>query len=111
MTSTATHPDVHAMDLATLSPSKLRGLAPGALPGLATSIRRFLVRKVCAAGGHLGPNLGAVELTIALHRVFESPRDLLVFDTGHQAYVHKILTGRAKDFDTLRQADGLSGYP
>jgi 1-deoxy-D-xylulose-5-phosphate synthase len=111
MTSTDTHPDLHTTDLTMLSPSTLRGLAPGALPGLAERIRRFLVRKVSAAGGHLGPNLGAVELTVALHRVFDSPRDLLVFDTGHQAYVHKIVTGRAKDFDTLRQAGGLSGYP
>jgi 1-deoxy-D-xylulose-5-phosphate synthase len=116
MISTVITPDtpadtVDGTGLEALRPSALRGLSPGQLPGLATRIRRFLVRKVCSAGGHLGPNLGAVELTIALHRVFDSPRDLLVFDTGHQAYVHKILTGRAKDFDTLRQAGGLSGYP
>ncbi|MEU6642548.1 1-deoxy-D-xylulose-5-phosphate synthase [Saccharomonospora sp. NPDC046836] len=82
-----------------------------ALPDLSGCIRQFLVDKVCRTGGHLGPNLGVVELTIALHRVFHSPRDVLLFDTGHQAYVHKILTGRAKDFSTLRTADGLSGYP
>ncbi|MEV6347174.1 1-deoxy-D-xylulose-5-phosphate synthase [Actinoplanes sp. NPDC051851] len=77
----------------------------------AGDIRRFLIDRVTRTGGHLGPNLGMVELTIALHRVFESPRDVLLFDTGHQSYVHKILTGRAAEFDTLRQAGGLSGYP
>src|SRR5437660_8195323 len=66
---------------------------------------------VSKTGGHLGPNLGAVELTIALHRVFDSPREPIVFDTGHQAYVHKMLTGRVEDFARLRQRDGLSGYP
>ena len=78
---------------------------------LAGEIRAFLVEKVSATGGHLGPNLGVVELTIALHRVFESPSDVLVWDTGHQAYVHKMLTGRIDDFDQLRQKGGLSGYP
>ena len=78
---------------------------------LAAEIRDFLVEKVSKTGGHLGPNLGAVELTLALHRVFSSPRDRLVFDTGHQAYVHKVVTGRSADFDRLRQAGGLSGYP
>ena len=81
------------------------------LPVLAGEIRAFLVEKVSATGGHLGPNLGVVELTIALHRVFESPSDVLVWDTGHQAYVHKMLTGRIDDFDQLRQKGGLSGYP
>jgi 1-deoxy-D-xylulose-5-phosphate synthase len=89
----------------------LLGYSPARLGRLATDIREFLIRKVSAAGGHLGPNLGAVELTIALHRVFRSPHDMLLFDTGHQAYVHKILTGRQADFDTLRQAGGISGYP
>ncbi|MFE0063220.1 1-deoxy-D-xylulose-5-phosphate synthase [Streptomyces sp. NPDC059003] len=89
----------------------LRGLRPCQLADLAGEIRRFLVERVCTAGGHLGPNLGMVELTLALHRIFDSPRDALVFDTGHQAYVHKILTGRAGAFATLRQAGGLSGYP
>jgi 1-deoxy-D-xylulose-5-phosphate synthase len=97
--------------LETLSPQALRGLQPGQLTTLAERIRRFLVEKVCAAGGHLGPNLGVVELSIALHRVFDSPRDVIVFDTGHQTYPHKILTGRAGEFGTLRQAHGLSGYP
>ncbi|MEV4246322.1 1-deoxy-D-xylulose-5-phosphate synthase [Streptosporangium canum] len=92
-------------------PGDLRRLPPGRLPELAGEIRRFLVDKVSATGGHLGPNLGAVELSIALHRVFASPRDAIVFDTGHQAYVHKILTGRQGGFDRLRQAGGLSGYP
>ena len=78
---------------------------------LAGEIRAFLVDRVSKTGGHLGPNLGAVELTLALHRVFDSPHDRLVFDTGHQSYVHKIVTGRADDFDTLRQPGGLSGYP
>ncbi|MEJ2856439.1 MULTISPECIES: 1-deoxy-D-xylulose-5-phosphate synthase [unclassified Saccharothrix] len=81
------------------------------LDGLAADIRAFLVDKVSAAGGHLGSNLGVVELTIALHRVFSSPHDVLLFDTGHQSYVHKVLTGRAGGFDRLRQAGGMSGYP
>src|SRR3954468_12480191 len=89
----------------------LRGRTDEELDERATEIRDFLVRKVSLTGGHLGPNLGVVELTLALHRVFESPRDRLVFDTGHQAYVHKIVTGRAAGFDRLRQEDGLSGYP
>ena len=92
-------------------PRDLRALAPEQLPELAAEIRSFLVEKVSATGGHLGPNLGVVELTIALHRVFSSPDDAIIWDTGHQAYVHKIVTGRAGEFDTLRQEDGLSGYP
>jgi 1-deoxy-D-xylulose-5-phosphate synthase len=92
-------------------PRDVRALAPEQLPVLAAEIRAFLVAKVSATGGHLGPNLGVVELTIALHRVFHSPDDALIWDTGHQSYVHKILTGRAAGFDELRQADGLSGYP
>jgi 1-deoxy-D-xylulose-5-phosphate synthase len=78
---------------------------------LASEIRDFLVEKVSVTGGHLGPNLGVVELTLALHRIYDSPTDQIVFDTGHQAYVHKILTGRSDQFSTLRQAGGLSGYP
>jgi 1-deoxy-D-xylulose-5-phosphate synthase len=78
---------------------------------LAQEIREFLIAKVSEAGGHLGSNLGVVELTIAVHRVFNSPCDVLLFDTGHQAYVHKILTGRSEEFSSLRQACGLSGYP
>jgi len=92
-------------------PDDLRRLPPAELPRLATEIRDFLVQKVSRAGGHLGPNLGAVELTLALHRVFDSPRDRILWDTGHQAYVHKILTGRQAGFDRLRQKGGLSGYP
>jgi len=93
------------------SPEDLRGLTQSEMTQLAGEIRRFLVEKVAATGGHLGPNLGVVELTLALHRVFDSPRDPILFDTGHQAYVHKMLTGRTGDFDTLRQRGGLSGYP
>ncbi|MCR8692134.1 1-deoxy-D-xylulose-5-phosphate synthase [Rhodococcus rhodochrous] len=93
------------------SPDDLRRLSPVELTELAGEIREFLVEKVAATGGHLGPNLGVVELTIALHRVFDSPRDPILFDTGHQAYVHKILTGRRDEFDSLRQKGGLSGYP
>lgn len=92
-------------------PADLADLTQDQLDSLALEIRAFLVDRVARTGGHLGPNLGVVELTIALHRVFDSPRDVLLFDTGHQAYVHKILTGRAHQFDTLRQPGGLSGYP
>ena len=92
-------------------PQDLRGLAPEQLTQLSEEIRNFLVTQVSQTGGHLGPNLGVIELTIALHRVFESPRDPMIFDTGHQSYVHKILTGRQDRFPTLRQRDGLSGYP
>lgn len=92
-------------------PADLADLTQDQLESLALEIRAFLVDRVARTGGHLGPNLGVVELTIALHRVFNSPRDVLLFDTGHQAYVHKILTGRAHQFDTLRQPGGLSGYP
>ena len=92
-------------------PRDVRALSPEQLPVLASEIREFLVTKVSATGGHLGPNLGVVELTIALHRVFHSPEDALIWDTGHQAYVHKILTGRADGFDQLKQAGGISGYP
>ncbi|GMQ98209.1 MAG: 1-deoxy-D-xylulose-5-phosphate synthase [Acidimicrobiia bacterium] len=92
-------------------PADLRLLDYDELEGLATEIRELLVAAVEANGGHLGSNLGAVELTLALHRVFESPRDLILWDTGHQAYVHKVVTGRRGDFATLRQEGGLSGYP
>jgi 1-deoxy-D-xylulose-5-phosphate synthase len=92
-------------------PADLRGLSAEQLTQLAADIRSQLVDSVCRTGGHLGPNLGVVELTIALHRIFDSPHDTLLWDTGHQAYVHKMLTGRAEAFDTLRQAGGLSGYP
>jgi 1-deoxy-D-xylulose-5-phosphate synthase len=86
-------------------------MAPEELAILAAEIRDFLVAKVSRTGGHLGPNLGVVELTLALHRVFDSPLDRFLFDTGHQAYVHKMLTGRQAGFDQLRQRGGLSGYP
>jgi 1-deoxy-D-xylulose-5-phosphate synthase len=92
-------------------PSELRSRSYPELEQLAADIRAFLIENVTRTGGHLGPNLGVVELSIALHRVFDSPRDSLVWDTGHQSYVHKILTGRAKGFDRLRQKDGISGYP
>jgi 1-deoxy-D-xylulose-5-phosphate synthase len=93
-------------------PTDLKELSRGELEQLATEIRQRIVDAVERTGhGHLGSNLGAVELTLALHRVFDSPRDILLWDTGHQAYVHKMLTGRVSDFDTLRQAGGLSGYP
>ncbi len=92
-------------------PADLRRLDDDQLDALAGEVRRFLVEKVSRTGGHLGPNLGVVELTIAVHRVFDSPRDPVVWDTGHQAYVHKVLTGRAAGFDELRQEGGLSGYP
>jgi 1-deoxy-D-xylulose-5-phosphate synthase len=93
------------------APADLRQLSPAQLEDLAREIRTFLVEKVARTGGHLSPNLGVVELTLATHRVFESPRDAIVWDTGHQAYVHKLLTGRAEGFDRLRQPGGLSGYP
>ena len=91
-------------------PNDLRKLSADQLPELAEEIRRFLVHEVSRTGGHLGPNLGVVELTIAIHRVFDSPNDTVVFDTGHQSYVHKVLTGR-HDFSGLRTQGGLSGYP
>jgi 1-deoxy-D-xylulose-5-phosphate synthase len=89
----------------------LRGLDSDELAALAAEIRDLLVQTVSRTGGHLGPNLGAVELTIALHRVFDSPTEPILFDVGHQAYVHKILTGRADRMHTLRQSGGVSGYP
>ena len=93
------------------SPRDLDALTHDQLDALAAEIRTFLVEKVSKTGGHLGPNLGVVELTIAIHRVFESPKDVVLFDTGHQSYVHKILTGRAEKFDKLRQRGGIAGYP
>jgi 1-deoxy-D-xylulose-5-phosphate synthase len=91
-------------------PDDLKRLDAALLPDLHAEIREFLVEAVAKTGGHIGPNLGVVELTVALHRVFDSPRDRILFDTGHQAYVHKILTGR-QDFSELRRKGGLSGYP
>ncbi|WP_016696765.1 1-deoxy-D-xylulose-5-phosphate synthase [Actinoalloteichus spitiensis] len=93
------------------SPADLKRMELGELQRLAAEIRSFLIDKVSRTGGHLGPNLGVVELTLAVHRVFDSPHDPVIFDTGHQAYVHKIITGRQGGFDRLRKRDGLSGYP
>jgi 1-deoxy-D-xylulose-5-phosphate synthase len=91
-------------------PEDLKGLKDAEVTELAQDIRDFLISKVAKTGGHLGPNLGVVELTLAIHRVFDSPKDSIIFDTGHQSYVHKLLTGR-KNFDNLRSKDGLAGYP
>ena len=93
------------------SPADLAALSHEDLIELSAEIRGLLIEKVSKTGGHLGPNLGVVELTVAIHRVFESPKDVIVFDTGHQSYVHKMLTGRGGAFDTLRQRGGISGYP
>jgi 1-deoxy-D-xylulose-5-phosphate synthase len=92
-------------------PADLKHLTTEQLQRLAAEIRDFLVAKVSRTGGHLGPNLGVVEMTLAMHRVFDSPRDKILFDTGHQAYVHKMVTGRQDGFDLLRQRGGLTGYP
>ena len=92
-------------------PQDLLGLKAEELDSLSAEIRDFLIKQVSKSGGHLGPNLGVVELTIAIHRVFKSPYDTIIFDTGHQSYVHKILTGRVSGFEKLRQRGGLSGYP
>ena len=93
------------------SPEDIKGLSQEELISLAQEIRTFLIEKVSKSGGHLGPNLGVVELTMAIHRIFDSPRDVVLFDTGHQSYVHKIVTGRAGEFDRLRQRGGIAGYP
>lgn len=93
------------------SPADIRPLSRQQLEQLASEIRSYLIESISRTGGHLSPNLGVVELTLAVHRVFESPRDTIIWDTGHQAYVHKLLTGRAGAFHTLRQPGGLSGYP
>jgi 1-deoxy-D-xylulose-5-phosphate synthase len=94
-------------------PADLRDLDSAQLDELCAEIRQFIVEKVndSKAGGHLGSNLGIVELTVAIHRVIDSPRDIVLFDTGHQAYVHKMLTGRQAGFDSLREAGAMSGYP
>ena len=93
------------------SPADLKRLSAAELNDLSTEIRTFLIEQVSKSGGHLGPNLGVVELTIAIHRIFESPKDVIVFDTGHQSYVHKLLTGRMGGFEKLRQRGGIAGYP
>ena len=92
------------------SPKDLRSLSDTELECLAKEIREFLIETVSKTGGHLGPNLGVVEITLAVHRVFDSPTDAVIFDTGHQSYVHKLLTGR-QDFSGLRQSGGIAGYP
>ncbi len=92
-------------------PEDIKALGQDELIALASEIRSFLIEKVSKTGGHLGPNLGVVELTMAIHRIFDSPRDVVLFDTGHQSYVHKIITGRAGEFDRLRQRGGIAGYP
>ncbi len=93
------------------SPEDLRGLSYEQLDSLSEEIRQFLITKVSKTGGHLGPNLGVVELTLAIHRTFDSPKDVVLFDTGHQSYVHKMITGRIDQFDGLRQRGGIAGYP
>ncbi|CAN2207286.1 Dxs Deoxyxylulose-5-phosphate synthase [Candidatus Nanopelagicaceae bacterium] len=93
------------------SPKDLRGLSYEQLDSLSEEIRQFLITKVSKTGGHLGPNLGVVELTLAIHRTFDSPKDVVLFDTGHQSYVHKMITGRVDQFDGLRQRGGIAGYP
>jgi 1-deoxy-D-xylulose-5-phosphate synthase len=92
-------------------PEDLKALNAAELAELSSEIRDFLVEKVSRTGGHLGPNLGVVELTLSIHRTFDSPKDIVLFDTGHQSYVHKIVTGRADKFDGLRQRGGIAGYP
>ena len=92
-------------------PAELRGLSEAELVQLAAEIRETIIRTVAVTGGHLGSSLGVVEITLALHRLLESPRDHIVWDTGHQAYAHKLLTGRLDRFPTLRQIDGLGGFP
>jgi 1-deoxy-D-xylulose-5-phosphate synthase len=93
------------------NPRFLKNMSTKQLVELSADIRKFLIEKLSKTGGHIGPNLGVVELTIALHKEFDSPKDKLIWDVGHQSYVHKILTGRAAEFDTLRQYKGLSGFP
>ncbi|MCL6570499.1 MAG: 1-deoxy-D-xylulose-5-phosphate synthase [Bacillus sp. (in: Bacteria)] len=100
------------MDLLSIKdPSFLKGMSNKELENLSQEIREFLIGKLSVTGGHIGPNLGVVELTIALHKSFDSPTDKIIWDVGHQSYVHKILTGRASEFDTLRQFKGLCGFP
>ena len=93
------------------SPADLKKIPAAQIPVLAKEVREFLIDRVSKTGGHLGPNLGVVELTIAIHRVFDSPQDSIVWDTGHQSYVHKMFTGRLDQFNDLRKKDGISGYP
>ena len=100
------------MDLMSIKdPSFLKNMDKQELEALSADIRQFLIENISQTGGHIGPNLGVVELTLALHKVFDSPKDKILWDVGHQSYVHKILTGRADQFDTLRQYKGLCGFP
>lgn len=100
------------MDLLTIKdPSFLKNLTNDQLKELSADVRKFLVEQLSVSGGHIGPNLGVVELTIALHKEFNSPEDKIIWDVGHQSYVHKILTGRASQFDTLKKYKGLCGFP
>lgn len=93
------------------SPKELKGMSDAKLKILSDELREALILNVSNTGGHLASNLGVVELTIAIHKVFSSPEDQIIFDVGHQCYVHKMLTGRYKSFSTLRQKNGLSGFP
>ncbi|MFZ5640764.1 MAG: 1-deoxy-D-xylulose-5-phosphate synthase N-terminal domain-containing protein, partial [Bacillota bacterium] len=92
-------------------PEDLRNMSTVELYDLAQEVRQVLINTVAVNGGHLAPNLGVVELTIALHTVFDSPADKLIWDVGHQSYIHKLLTGRREEFHTLRQEGGISGFP
>ena len=92
------------------SPADLKRLNPAQMADLAEEIREFLIQTLSKTGGHLGPNLGVVELSLALHTVFDTPSDRILFDVSHQAYIHKILTGRLDRFSTIRQPDGLNGF-
>ncbi|MFZ2949257.1 MAG: 1-deoxy-D-xylulose-5-phosphate synthase N-terminal domain-containing protein, partial [Desulfuromonadaceae bacterium] len=93
------------------SPEDLKRLPSSRLPELAANLRRTIIQTCAANGGHLAPSLGVVELTIALHRVFTTPADKIVWDVGHQAYAHKLITGRRDNFNTLRTLNGVSGFP
>ncbi len=93
------------------SPEDIRRLDQSQLEMLADEIRSFLIERVSVTGGHLASNLGVVELTLALHKVFKTPRDKIIWDVGHQSYIHKIITGRREQFETLRQLGGISGFP
>ncbi|MFA6004488.1 MAG: 1-deoxy-D-xylulose-5-phosphate synthase N-terminal domain-containing protein, partial [Elusimicrobiota bacterium] len=93
------------------SPSDLRKLKPEQLPQVCSELRQTILETICKTGGHLGSSLGATEIITALHYVYKTPRDKIVFDTGHQSYSHKILTGRRDKFPSIRQMGGLSGFP
>ena len=92
-------------------PNDIKKISPRDYPALATEIREFLVNKISVTGGHLGSNLGAVELTMALHLVLDLPQDKIIWDVGHQSYTHKLLTGRREGFESLRKYGGMSGFP